>query len=379
MPADTRLAATIPRSAVDAKGGMLGENRRPERDPIAANGGLTRGQRSALLRRGIAAPCAIFLPLLAAYAFNLLLIATTGGPLAFLLSLPCAVVIGSMFVIGHDACHHAFSSSRILNHVIGRIAFLTSLHNFSLWDVGHNRTHHRYTNLRGKDYPWEPMSPEEFAAARTSARMLYRFFRTPLGVPLYYTFDIWARRMAFARPSVVGLVCPLAPVHIADTLLVWLYAAGLAATLAAIATAFGTSIVSALCFGLFLPIIVCHWMISIVIYIQHTHPAVPWFREGNWSRERSALFATVHVRFPLLIDKILLDVMHHNAHHLLAGIPLYKLASAQRLVAAPGMPSWRWSLAGWSSMLLLRERLVGGALTRLPSFGCKESSRCPPF
>ncbi|HEY0525143.1 MAG TPA: hypothetical protein VGD08_17250 [Stellaceae bacterium] len=41
-------------------------------------------------------------------------------------------------------------------------------------------------------------------------------------------------------------------------------------------------------------------------------------------------------------------MMHHNAHHLLAGIPLYKLASAQRLVSAPGMPSWCWS---WSAFL----------------------------
>ncbi|HEY0525144.1 MAG TPA: fatty acid desaturase [Stellaceae bacterium] len=162
-----------------------------------------------------------------------------GGLLAFLLAFPCALIIGSMYVIGHDACHHAFTSSRTLNHVIGRIAFLTSLHNFSLWDIGHNRTHHRYTNLRGKDYAWEPMSPGDFAAARIGARILYRFFRSPIGVPFYYTIDIWGRRMAFARPSVIHPVCRPALAHFADTLLVWLYAAGLAAKLASVAAAHG--------------------------------------------------------------------------------------------------------------------------------------------
>ena len=42
-----------------------------------------------------------------------------------------ATMISALFVIGHDAAHGAFTDSKKLNDIIGRIVFLPSLHNYS--------------------------------------------------------------------------------------------------------------------------------------------------------------------------------------------------------------------------------------------------------
>src|SRR5262245_29777285 len=74
--------------------------------------------------------------------------------------IPGSIAIARLFVIGHDACHGSFTRYDWLNKVIGRIAFLPSLTPFSLWDVGHNVAHHGFTNLKGRDQVWVPMSAE---------------------------------------------------------------------------------------------------------------------------------------------------------------------------------------------------------------------------
>ncbi|MFL6699023.1 MAG: fatty acid desaturase, partial [Vitreoscilla sp.] len=86
-------------------------------------------------------------------------------PMARLL---CAVatglVIGRLFILGHDACHQSLTRHRRLNRWVGRLVFLPSLTPYSLWEVGHNVVHHGYTNLRGFDFVWQPRSLEEFRA-----------------------------------------------------------------------------------------------------------------------------------------------------------------------------------------------------------------------
>ena len=77
-------------------------------------------------------------------------------PLGFVLAPFCGLVIGMIFIAGHDACHNSYTARRWLNQIIGRIAFLPSLHSFSQWDLAHNQLHHRYNSVRGWDEVWEP-------------------------------------------------------------------------------------------------------------------------------------------------------------------------------------------------------------------------------
>ena len=102
-----------------------------------------------------------------------------------LMVVPASIAIARLFVIGHDACHGSYTKYDWLNKIVGRIAFLPSLTPFSLWDVGHNVAHHGFTNLKGRDQVWVPMSAEEWKAAsktppRTRAHLSLGFRPGPL-------------------------------------------------------------------------------------------------------------------------------------------------------------------------------------------------------
>ena len=91
---------------------------------------------------------------------------------ALALSIVGGVAGSQLFVTAHDACHGSFTSSRTLNAVIGRLAFVPSVHSYSLWAYFHNGLHHNFTNLRGLDFVWTPLSPDEFSRLSLPRRFM---------------------------------------------------------------------------------------------------------------------------------------------------------------------------------------------------------------
>ena len=74
-------------------------------------------------------------------------------------------VIGRLFIIGHDGCHQSLTPHRRRStRWLGRIAFLPSLTAYSLWDMGHNACHDGFTNLKGVDFVWAPLTQAEYRA-----------------------------------------------------------------------------------------------------------------------------------------------------------------------------------------------------------------------
>ena len=98
--------------------------------------------------------------------------------LKLLCGLAAGFVIGRLFIIGHDGCHQSLTPHRGLNKWLGRIAFLPSLTPYSLWDVGHNVVHHSYTNLKGFDFVWAPLTREEYEALGPMGRVMDRVYRS---------------------------------------------------------------------------------------------------------------------------------------------------------------------------------------------------------
>src|SRR5476649_1765586 len=86
------------------------------------------------------------------------------------------IFVGRLFMLGHDACHQSLTPNRRLNRGLGTLALVVSLHPYSLWDLGHNRIHHRFTNQRGLDYVSEPLDPAEYARLSAFQRARYRFY-----------------------------------------------------------------------------------------------------------------------------------------------------------------------------------------------------------
>lgn len=272
--------------------------------------------------------------------------------------LGCAVAAGLfmalLFVVGHDACHQALTPRRWVNRFIGTLAFLPSLHPYSLWDLAHNRIHHKFTNRRGLDYVWEPLSPSEFWRLPTFARLKYQFYRTPVGHFFYYLSEIWWRKLLWPKASVLG---GYRREHFLDLCLVtvwiacWPLAMSVFAGRADGSRMIYTSVFLDVTISLVLPFLVFNMLMSTVIFLHHTHPAVAWYCADDPIDEQTLQRrSAVHIIFPWPVNWVFHRIMEHTAHHLRPGIPLYRLLDGQRLIEgkADDVIVQKWSI--WSHL-----------------------------
>ncbi|MEK6597046.1 MAG: acyl-CoA desaturase [Gemmatimonadota bacterium] len=94
---------------------------------------------------------------------TVLLLVMTFGSYALILSnrLPPLVMLGLAVVIGvgfaglgfavaHDALHGAYSRSKLVNALLGRVFDLLGANGY-MWQITHNVIHHTYTNIEGVD------------------------------------------------------------------------------------------------------------------------------------------------------------------------------------------------------------------------------------
>jgi omega-6 fatty acid desaturase (delta-12 desaturase) len=219
----------------------------------------------------------------------------------------------------------------LLNDIFGRVAFLPSMTAFSLWDVGHNVAHHGFNNLKGRDQVWAPFSKEEFDALPGYRRVLERIYRSGAGWGLYYFLELWWKKLYFATKRQIG--ASRAKYHW-DSALVTVGMIGWIALVAVVAARTDQNFWLLLALGVIVPFALWNVVMGFVVFVHHTHPAIAWFQARHeWQRYRAYLTATVHVRFPFGIDRLLHNIMEHNAHHLNPRIPMYSLRKAQRLLS----------------------------------------------
>ena len=111
------------------------------------------------------------------------------------------MVIGLLFIVGHDACHGSFTPSARINQILARVAFLPSLQPYASWAYSHNGLHHGWSNLKGKDVVFVPFTLSEYQALSWGRRLLERIHRTAFGVGLMYLTQIWWKHELFPAPS----------------------------------------------------------------------------------------------------------------------------------------------------------------------------------
>lgn len=265
--------------------------------------------------------------------------------------LAAGLMIGRLFIIGHDACHQSLTPHRKLNQWLGRLAFLPSLTAYSLWDLGHNMVHHGFTNLKGVDFVWAPLTLEEFNALPTGRRMMERIYRSGWGPGLYYMIEIWWKKMMF--PSRAGRGRAALRVFSLDCLLASVFAVAWIAALALLAALAGKPLLPVFLAAFALPLLVWFHLMGFVIYGHHTHAKVSWHNDRSaWLRAQPFVSTTVHLKLPFRAGAVLHHIMEHTAHHVDMSIPLYKLKAAQekleellpgRIVVQPF--SWGWYFA----------------------------------
>jgi omega-6 fatty acid desaturase (delta-12 desaturase) len=243
------------------------------------------------------------------------------------------VVIGALFVIGHDAAHHSLTPTAWVNALIGRLAMLPAWHPYTSWCHAHNTLHHGGTCLRGKHPDFTPFDKQEFDQLPRWRRLLERIYRTPLGIGLYYAIDFYGRYLLFPRDE---FRLPRQLLFQLDRLLVLSFlilqvvvAQGLIAQSSdPVLPRWLLTLVVVL-----LPWSIWIWFMGFVSFVQHTHPSTVWYDdEDEWSFYRAQLGSSTHVTFPWPIERVLHNIMDHPAHHIDPTIPLYRLPASQRLL-----------------------------------------------
>jgi omega-6 fatty acid desaturase (delta-12 desaturase) len=249
-----------------------------------------------------------------------------------------------LFVIGHDACHGSFFAQRRLNQIVGRLALLPSLHPFSSWHLGHNQLHHCWTNLKGKDYVWTPLSPIEFARLTKWRKLREKVYRSIIGVGFYYMLEIWWKHMIWPRLDDRGKISHRA--LYADLTLVWAFFFGGASLLLSYSIKMHS--LRSLFLGAILPQFVWNWLMGFVVFLHHTHPNTRWYANKNeWIRSFAQIENTVHVIFPRPVRFILHNITEHTAHHVDPRIPLYHLVTAQKQLSngyGTKIVQWKFTL-----------------------------------
>jgi acyl-lipid omega-6 desaturase (Delta-12 desaturase) len=235
-----------------------------------------------------------------------------------------------LFLIGHDACHGSFVGNKTLNGIIGRLAFLPSMTAFSLWDVGHNVAHHGFNNLKGRDQVWAPFSKAEYDALPRHRQLLERWYRSGLGCGAYYLLELWWRKLYFASRREIGSSRRQYKI---DSILVTIGAALWLAAVAFAARATGQSFVLLVTVATVVPFLLWNGIMGFVVFVHHTHPTIAWFQKRQeWQRYRAYVTATAHVSLPLGLDRLMHNIMEHNAHHVNPRISMFSLRAAQRLL-----------------------------------------------
>ena len=194
--------------------------------------------------------------------------------------------------------------------------------------------HHTFTNLKDRDYIWVPLSKAEYDRRGPFGRALARFYRTSLGVGAYYLCAIWLGTMISPRRATVQ---KMRRVYIIDCFWVLVFLLGQLAVLAIGAAGPGAFAVRVL-MAIVLPFLLYNWMVGFVSFLNHTHPAVPWFaRREEWSFYIGQVHCTVHMGVPRWMIFFVTDLGLHGAHHIEPRIPIWRLTPAEdRIVADAG-------------------------------------------
>lgn len=237
--------------------------------------------------------------------------------------------LASLSTLAHDAAHNSLTGSRTLNKVLAVICFLPCLFNYRLWVYDHHVLHHPRTNGPHVD-SYRPMSLEDYRAAPAWRRAWERFIRSPnpAAFGLYYIVQRWSQVKVMPWRSMPAKVRKEAWPHFA------LIAGYVVILMGSLAHRSGGdlghfALDAFLVLGL--PFFVFQCLMAGALYLNHTHPSIPWFRtEQDRQAHGTAAEVTVHVRLPKLLATLLHNFLEHPAHHVLPNIPSYRLWSAQQ-------------------------------------------------
>ncbi len=241
-------------------------------------------------------------------------------------------MISQLFVIGHDAAHQAYVCSSWMNAFIGRLSFLPSLHNYSLWIEAHNKAHHSYPNVKGMN-SWWPLSFDDFKNLSAFQKIVYRLYRSSIGFGIYYIFERWLPDKFFPRKHLPES-CHFEGWK--DFILLFTYIVLFTCLLIALANSSNQGSLSAILFGAIIPFVIWNYAMGLTIYQHHTHPKIRWYATIEEWRESLSNQGevTVYVKYPGWYNFITHYIYVHPTHHVNTKVPIYHLTKAEQALEA---------------------------------------------
>jgi omega-6 fatty acid desaturase (delta-12 desaturase) len=241
-----------------------------------------------------------------------------------------------LFVIGHDCAHKAFSRNKLVEDIVGTIAFMPLIYPYEPWRFKHDR-HHAKTNQLIADTAWHPVMKNEYKSAPSSVKTGLQLGMGPLrfvasiGHWLVYHFDLKKfrpsekPRVKISLAAVYGFMAVCFPLLIASTGLdgwfkFWL-----------------------------LPGLGVHFWMSTFPLVHHTAPHIPFKKASDWNAAQAQLGGTVHCDYPKWVEVLCHDINVHVPHHVSQKIPSYNLRLAtdslrQNWGKYMNEATWNWRL-----------------------------------
>jgi omega-6 fatty acid desaturase (delta-12 desaturase) len=267
----------------------------------------------------------------AAYALLVWALIEIANPLAVLgLEVLMALVVGGLFIIGHDVAHGALFKSKRLNSIVGHVAMLPGWHVYEGWVLGHNRIHHAYTVRQGYDFVWHPYTAEEFRAMGPWQRARHRIEWSWAGAGFYYMREVWWHKMVVGRP----------PARWVNAIRRdrWIVAAFVAVATAALAwigwdrTGSVAGTLWLVTRVLVLPFVGFSYLIGSLVHVHHVAPDIRWWKRREWDKFKGQVDGTTILRARWGLNFFFHWIMVHIPHHVDMRIPMYNLELAAEAI-----------------------------------------------
>lgn len=245
-----------------------------------------------------------------------------------LCSVYAGLKVSNLSSLGHEYAHGTLVKGAKLNKVLAILSFMPGLFNYRLWIYDHHVLHHAKVNGKHRD-AMTPFSKAEYDALPPHRRVLERIYRAPLGLgfALYEIVERWLGVKFFPRAYMPERTRAQAWPHF-FFLLGYL---ALFLTFLALAPLYSdTGTFTALILGFVVPHYVWMELVGFTVYVQHTHPRIPWF-DSNADRMRieAPEIVSTHIEFPGWLKLLVHNVYDHAVHHVQPRIPSYEMAKAQ--------------------------------------------------
>ncbi|CAN1809580.1 Omega-6 fatty acid desaturase, chloroplastic [Linum perenne] len=240
------------------------------------------------------------------------------------------------FVIGHDCAHKSFSRNKLVEDIVGTLAFLPLIYPYEPWRFKHDR-HHAKTNMLVEDTAWLPPRKRQFDSSSSLYKAIMIYGYGPLrpwmsiGHWLIWHFDLKRFRPSEVQRVKISLACVFAFMAVGWPLIIY-----------------KTGIVGWMKYWL-MPWLGYHFWMSTFTMVHHTAPHIPFKPAAEWNAAQAQLNGTIHCDYPRWIEILCHNINVHIPHHISSRIPSYNLPAAHKSLQQNwgkymNEATWNWRL-----------------------------------